>query len=104
MSIDPVTLVLLVIGGIVVYGVWTAIRPNWPIRIVVTRDGVQSHQGLPKRCTLRVIEFLERDIAVESRLVILARREQNGRLRTSVRGELDKGTQQRIRNYLIAEL
>lgn len=104
MSIDLVTIVFLALGGIILYGIWTAAKPNWPIRIVITSDGVQSHRGLSKRSTSRLINFFERDLAIESRVVVLGRREQSGRLRTSIRGNLDKGTQQRIRNYLVAEL
>ncbi|MCO6048112.1 hypothetical protein NG895_29815 [Aeoliella sp. ICT_H6.2] len=104
MLIHPAMLLYVLLGVLIVYGIWTSRRSNWPIKIVVSSRGVESMRGLPASRTARVAEFLERDLAPESRVVIRAARSKSGRLRTKVTGAVDDGTRQRIRNFLYAEL
>ncbi|WP_425398773.1 hypothetical protein [Aeoliella sp.] len=104
MPFDPIVLAFLLIGGLILYGIWTTAQPSWPIKIVVRRRRVVSIRGLPEARVGRVVEFLEEDVAPESRLVIQAAHAQSGRLMTKVSGAVDEGTRQRIRNFMHAEL
>lgn len=104
MPFDPVLIVILLIGGLILYGIWTTAQPSWPIKIVVSRRRVASIRGLPEARIGRIVEFLEEDVAPESRLVIRAAHAKSGRLMTKVSGAVDEGTRQRIRNFLHAEL
>ena len=101
---DPATWFMLIAGGAVAYGLWTTARPTWPIKIVVSPAGLDSHRGLPRRCVAQVANFFERDVHLASRVVIFAHRQRNGRLRTQFRGRIDAGTRQQIRNFLTIEL
>lgn len=104
MLLQPATLLFLGLGVLILYGIWTAARPAWPIKIVVSPRGVESVRGLPRARTGRIVQFLEQDLAPSSRLVIRAAKSNSGRLRTKVSGRVDDGTRQRIRNFLYAEL
>jgi len=96
--------IALILGGVLLYAIWSALRAPWPIRIEVDRTGVRSHEGLPKARVATVVEFFEQDVRTDEGLVVLAARLPDGRLRTKFIGKLDPGTKQRIRNFLIAEM
>lgn len=104
MLVDPTLVVLVAVGALVLFGVWTAAHPPWPIKIVVTPEGVRSHRGLPKRAVGPVLAFLEHDVDIGSKVVIRAIRGRNGRVQTKISGAPDAGTEQRIRNFLVIEL
>ncbi len=104
MQLDPTLVLVVTVGALVIYGVWRVAHPPWPIEIVVTPEGVRSQRGLPKRAVGPVIVFLEQDVDIESKVVIRAARDRNARLRIKMSGAWDAGIEQRIRNFLLAEL
>ena len=79
-------------------------RPRYSLRIAVDRQRVVDHQGLPKSKQGDVIEFLEREIDVQSRTVILGVPYPKGYLKIRFRGSLNQESQQRIRNFLLSIL
>lgn len=101
---DPAIWLMLIAGGAVGYGLWTTAHPSWPIRLVVSRHGLQSHRGLPRRAIGRITGFFKYDVELDGKVVILAARQRGGQVRTRFRGEIDPGTQQQIRNFLNCEL
>ena len=83
------------------YVVWRAMRPRYTVKIVVDEQGIKHHEGLPKACERTVLEFIEKNLSPEGKVTICASRQPNGYLRLDFRGQLDSGTRQRIRNFLI---
>ncbi|QDU56313.1 hypothetical protein [Aeoliella mucimassa] len=104
MAFGPYMLFVLIAGAMVLYAIWTSANPSWPIRIVVTTEGMVECRGLPRQRVPRFAEFFEQHVQAEPKLVVLACRDAGGGLRTSFRGHIDAGTKQRIRNYMLAEL
>lgn len=104
MFFDSAFLFAILIGALIVFGIWCATRTKWPVKIIVDRAGVASHQGLPKARAARVVEFFEREVSCDTRVVVSAMRQPNGYLRTKIAGPIDQGTKQRIRNFLLSML
>jgi hypothetical protein len=90
--------------AVLVFVVWLFYRRRWPTRIVVDRNGVRSHRGLPKSREREILAFLNDDVSFEGKVTIGLARSQNGSLQTHFAGRIDEGTRQRIRNYLITVL
>lgn len=80
--------------------VWVTLGRKPSMEIVVRDGRVASLRGVAKAQTRRVTEFLERDVAFNGDLKVRGGRDANGVLRISFRGNIDRGTQQQIRNYL----
>jgi hypothetical protein len=80
--------------------IWVALRPRHPLKIVIRNGRVTSHRGLAKAQVRRVVDFLQRDVALDGNLVIAGGRDANGVLRLIFRGNIDEGTRQQIRNFL----
>lgn len=80
-------------------GIWWAARPRYSLKIMVKRGDVKIHCGVPKARTAAIVEFLN-GLSLQGKAAILGTHDRNGVLRIAVRGRVDPGTQQRIRNYL----
>lgn len=80
--------------------VWVTLGRKPSMEIVVRDGRVASLRGVAKAQSRRVTEFLERDVAFNGDLKVRGGRDANGVLRISFRGDIDRGTQQQIRNYL----
>lgn len=100
----PGTCLAIILGCLVVYGLWSANRKKWTIKIAVNRDGVVKYQGLPKGRAAGILAFFTEDLDLDTKLVVFAVRHPGGRLQTKFRGSIDPGTRQRIQNYLISAL
>lgn len=101
---NPTFWILLIVGVLIIYGIWTQGNKKWKVKIVVDETGVRSHEGLPPARVARIVEFFEKTISIESKCVVQARTEPNGHLRTRISGSIDEGTKQQIRNFLMTVL
>jgi len=84
--------------------VWKAMRPRHALKIVVDENGVQSSSGLPLAQKRKVREFLENDVQIERRIIILGDRGRDGAMRLQFRGRIHPSVQQQIRNFLVLNL
>jgi len=84
--------------------IWEVCRTKWTTTIIVDGRGVRSHKGLAKAHQREIVDFLEQEASIDSKVVIRASRYQNGYVRLDIRGDLDFGTRQRIRNFLLSVL
>jgi hypothetical protein len=101
---SPFSWIAVALGALMIYGLWAASRPRWTVKIVVEGSDIQSHQGLAKARLLAVREFFRRDVRLDQRIVIRALRDHSGNVRLDISGQIDPGTKQQIRNYLITML
>jgi hypothetical protein len=92
----------LIIGGGVLYAIWSASRPRWDVHIVVRDGTVLFRKGVSQSRWAAFETFLLNDVKLVSVTEVFARRENNGRLVTHFKGQLDAGTKQQIRNFLIS--
>ena len=90
-------LVFIVVLVIVILRVVT---PRWDVHIVVRDDSVQFRKGIAEVKRTAMENFFRNDLKLQREIQVRGRRDQNGRLSIHVDGELDAGTQQRIRNFL----
>ncbi len=95
-------LVKFAIAGLVLYAVWTVVRPKWQFQIVVTPDAVEFVNGVPHAKRRSYETFFLNDLKTTNTLKIYGRRESNGRLTTLIKGTDDDGLKQRIRNFLVS--
>lgn len=103
MPVSPLTLLLLGFFALVAYALWIA-RKHWPIKIVVTPDGMTLHRGVAQARVARLREYFAENVQAESKIVIHASRHRSGRLDLKISGRVPDGTRQQIRNYLNLEL
>jgi Protein of unknown function (DUF3634) len=94
-SLSTWCLVALVIVFILI-----ALRRKHSLEIVMKNGRVTSLHGLARAQVKRVVDFLERDVAPDGKIVVVGDRDQNGVLRLNFRGRIDEGTRQQIRNFL----
>jgi hypothetical protein len=90
----------LILVALVIVCVYVALRPRYAWRIVVEDGRVKSHQGVAKAQVPRVVHFLEKDVAADTKYTVLGGRDRSGVVRVNFRGEIDVGRRQQIRNYL----
>ena len=83
--------------------VWWATRPRYSFSIVVGGQGVRF-QGVAEARQQRIKEFLIHQCGIVGPLRIDGGKSRSGRMRLRFRGEIDWGTKQRIRNYLLTEI
>jgi hypothetical protein len=93
-------LIQIVVVAIVAYIVWRLMQPKYPIRIVMENRRVEHHEGLPKAQEGSVLAFLRNDLECDARLVISAARRPNGGLLLDIKGPIEPGKRQQIRNFL----
>jgi uncharacterized protein DUF3634 len=86
--------------ALIIVFIWVALRRSHQLRIVVKNGRVKSHRGITKAHVRRVVDFLERDVALDGNVVVVGDRDNNGVLRLNFRGNIDEGTRQQIRNFL----
>lgn len=80
--------------------IWFAVRPKWAVRIVADADGVRLLAGVPRSKRQTVLDFLTRELAIQDRVTIRALRQPDGYLRLQVRGLVEPGAEQQVRNFL----
>jgi hypothetical protein len=85
----------------VLWVLWKVARPKWDIHISVRDGAVKNHRGIAIGRTEAIRQFFVQDLKL-SRIEVRARRDRNGRFITDIRGKIDSGTKQRIRNYLLS--
>jgi len=89
------------IGAFVLYGLWRAMQPKWTVKIVVAPDGIKHQQGLPKSQQDNIRTFFENDVSITETITIQALRYSKRYIRLQIAGQIDPGTRQRIRNFLM---
>lgn len=94
----------IAISLFVFYVLWRIMQPAWQVRIVSVAGKVQFVRGVAVAKRAEIESFLNRDIAHPGRLEVLARRERSGQLTLYVKGNLDQGVKQQIRNFLVSQL
>ncbi|GAB5404907.1 MAG: hypothetical protein Aurels2KO_31380 [Aureliella sp.] len=95
---------LLALAAIVLYVLWEACRTKWQITIVYEPDLGTTTRGVPQAKSTKVQDFFDEDIRSPERIKVLASRIPPNRLTTKFIGNIDPGTKQRIRNFLIETL
>lgn len=94
-----------VIGaGFILYVLWTAARPRYHIKFVVSQGRVDFVKGIADARRGRLEEFFLKDLKSDEKLTIYGKREKNGRLVIFVKGTKNQNLKQRIRNYLLTAL
>lgn len=102
--LTPEKLVALAVAAFVLFVLWRAVGPRWDIRIDVDSERVSFVRGVALARQANLASFLRDDVRPAGRIVILARKDPTGRLHTRIKGNVDAGLQQRIRNFLIEML
>ena len=92
----------LVVIALIGYVIWRVMRPRYDLRIVIDEYGIKYHEGLPKSHERQVLKFLENDLSFIGKVTIFARRQPDGYLKFGFKGQIDPGTRQQIRNFLIS--
>jgi hypothetical protein len=99
---DPSVILAVVVAALLVLGfIWLERRNDFVIR--VRRGTVVCRGRVPQSQTRGLSEFLLDDLAVRDAVTIRGRW-QKGRLRVWFHGNLTKGQQQRVRNFLLTRL
>ena len=93
--------IFILIAGFSLYVLWYACRTKWQVMIDVEPGKATRIVGAPAAKMKVLEEFFAQDIAFPGRTRIYVRRNSPGTMKTKIRGELDPGTRQRIRNFLI---
>ena len=76
-------------------------RSRWDIHVVVEKGECQWIQGFSQRDREAYEAFFVRDLAVNGRLEVFATKEASGRLRMKLKGTLEAGQKQQLRNFLL---
>lgn len=94
----PIVIVSLiaVVLGVVIY----CLRSRPAVEMIVEKSEILRHSGWSKHEYLEAKEFFAKHFAETDRIHILAYRQAN-RLQYSIRGDLDPGQVQQIRNFLV---
>ena len=87
--------------ALVGYVVWRMMRPRYTLEIVIGKQGIKHHKGLPKAHETCVLEFFQKHRSFDGNVTICAMRQPDGYLRLVFKGQVDPGTRQQIRNFLI---
>ncbi len=85
----------------IAYVAWRVMRPRYAMKIVMDENGIKHHEGLAKRQEKQVLEFLREQVQPVRKLTIYGARHPNGYFRLVFKGQIDPGTQQRIRNFML---
>jgi hypothetical protein len=96
----PESLITLLIGGTILYGLWRAAHPKWTVRIVANAEGVELIEGIAQAKIKTARAFFEREVLLTGHITIRAFRQSNGHLHVNVRGPIGSDMKQRIRNFL----
>ena len=91
---------VLLLAAFAILAAWLFLWRRYPLEITVQDGHVTALRGVAKAQTRRVVEFLERDVALGGKVKVVGARDPQGVLRINFRGRVDEGTQQQIRNYL----
>jgi hypothetical protein len=83
--------------------VWWATRRRYSFSIVAGGEGVRF-KGVAELRQQRLKEFLVQECGIVGPLRIDGGKSRGGRLLLRFRGEIDSGTRQRIRNFLLTQL
>lgn len=98
-AFDRFALVALI--AFALYIAWKSLRFDWPIAFRVTDHDVIFKRGIPIALQSRIRAFFRENITVEKPIAVYALKNSRGLLQLHIRGPLDVGTKQRIRNFLI---
>jgi hypothetical protein len=92
------------VGGAVLYLLYQLLLSRHADFRIDLRDGrVKCTKGVPLALRAQLADFLLHDLALEGPLKILGAR-RGGRMSVWFRGQLRRGDEQRIRNFLLTRL
>lgn len=93
-----------IVLGIIGYVIWRLLQPRCYIRIVIDRDGVKSHSGIPRSSHSTILNWMARKVVTDRRITICVSHGRDGRPKIGISGPIDSGTEQLVRNFLQSEL
>jgi hypothetical protein len=93
------TLVAIILIGVFGGICWSLIRPRAVFVIRLSRGAVRFQGAFPRSRYSEVEEFLKREFADQSPITVRGVKTQERGLRIVVRGPIDQGDCQRIRNF-----
>jgi len=99
----PLFLRVLVFAG-VVYALYLALRPKWDFTVVVNRQRCRLRGAFPEAQRHELYTFLRDRVEFRGTVRIRGRKRPGGYLALRIRGPLDEGSKQRIRNFLVNRL
>jgi hypothetical protein len=100
-DISPWVWIALVAGAVALYLV---LRSRYHFTITIHGESVEISGTFPAAKRAVVVGFFQRDIHLPGRVKIHGRRRPDRRLDLVIRGRLDAGERQRIRNFLLDTL
>lgn len=83
---------------------WWLLQPRYDFVITVNQNNVTCRGAIPESKVNSIKHFFSNDVQFDQPVKICGRRQQDGHVRLKFRGEIDTGTQQQIRNYLLTVL
>ena len=95
------TFIPIAIAVFVLFVLWQVTATKWDIRIGVRPEEEPEIRGVANAKQGKIRDFFVNEVKSDCPIRILAGRERTGQLRTRIRGKIDWGTRQRIRNFLI---
>jgi len=94
-------LIRLLAIALVGFVVWQVMRPRYAVRIVIGKQGIKHHKGLPAAYETTMLEFFEKHRSFDGDVTICATRQTDGYLRLAFKGPVDEGMRQQVRNFLM---
>lgn len=94
---------LLLLAALIAGALWI-LRPRYKFKIVVCPDDLKILGRIADSQRAKIEDFVLHDIALGKPFTVVGREDGDGSLRLLFRGNVDKGTQQRIRNFLLSVL
>lgn len=94
----------LLFGMFALYVLWSAVKPRWHFKIVVSPHAVETIRGVPQAKRQTFETFLIEDLKLAKKLKIYGRRQPAGRWIVLIKGTDDEGLKQRIRNFFYSSL
>ena len=96
----------LAIAVAILYFLWRLTKPKWDLHVIVDASSVRFVDSVSVATAKRaaIENFLRNDISATGRIVVRVRREESGRMTTQIKGDVDQGMRQRIRNFLVSQL
>ncbi len=90
--------------AVIGYVVWRMMRPRYTLKIVIGKQGIKHHKGLPKAHESSVLKYFEKHRSLDGDVTICAKREADGYLRFVFKGDVDPATRQQIQDFLFTVL
>ena len=98
------TLFNIAIGAVLIYLVWRLTKRPWQVCIHAGPHDVEIVHCRPAAQRGRMTEFFRHDLVLPNPVTILATKDNSGHIHTRIKGQIDEGSRQRIRNFLVDAL